>query len=185
MGASSTFTVTSGLPGSFVSVGKLNQPKRSVTSTAWAADAAPVFGSLTWIEISKGWMASRRSVDASETATLCSAIVPWVVRRTSYAPAAVQACEGAGCVAEAPSPKSQSHDDPPTADVSRSEIACPATGFGGSTTNVTVGAAPARASQKARSATAGRRIERERVRDMSVGKDRGRPHGRPRRLTFL
>ena len=137
--------MTSGLPGSFVSVGKLNQPKRSLMAMAWAAEAAPVPGSFTSIVTSKGWTASRRRVVSAVTTTVVWALAPWASRRTVYVPAALQPCDGDAVFAEVPSPKSQSHEVAGAGDVSRRWTAWPATGFGGSISKVTVGAAAARA----------------------------------------
>ena len=74
--------MTSGLPGSFVSPGKLNQPKRSVIAMACAGEADPSPGSFASIEISNGWAASRRRVVSAETVIVFSALASWASRRT-------------------------------------------------------------------------------------------------------
>ena len=73
--------MTSGLPGSCVRVGKLNQPNRSLMAMAWAADADPSPGSFTSIETSKGWAASRRRVVAADTVIVFSALASCASRR--------------------------------------------------------------------------------------------------------
>src|SRR5262245_53954506 len=138
--------------------GKLNQPNRSVTATARAGEAPPEPGSTASIVISKGWAPSSRSVVEADTVSADSAVVSWEVSRTVYGPAAPQACEGAAVVAEAPSPKSHSQEDAGEEDVSRSRTVWPATGFGGSTSKVTAGDAPARERRSA--AEAGTRTAR-------------------------
>src|SRR5215472_14856245 len=107
-----------------------------------------------------------RSVVDGVIVTVCSAVVPWAVSWTVYVPGLVQTCEGAALVAEPPSPKLQSHELEATGEVSRRTIGWPATGLGGSISNVTVGAAPAFASQTAANASAKTGIEAKILRFM-------------------
>ena len=81
-------------------------------------------------------------------------------------PGLAQTWEGEALVDEPPSPKLQSQELDAAGDVSRRTIVWPATGLGGSISKVTVGAAPAFASQTAARATAKTGIEATSLRFM-------------------
>ena len=118
----------------------------------------------------------------AETVTADSAVVSCEVSWTVYAPSALQACDGEAVVAEAPSPKSQSQEPAGEADVSRSRMVWPATGFGGSSSKVSDGEAPARERRTAAETRVRAAIERRNRRFIGASEmtqaDRRREHGR-------